>query len=458
MRLWRKLAYLLPWKRRSEERDMQEELDALREMADPAELGNLTLAAENAREAWSWMWLERLFQDLRYAMRSMLHNKAFSALAILSLALGIGANTAIYSFMESIVMRSLPVADPESLIVMKWRAAKFTSASSSGMSWSTDGSYLDPEEGYVGTQFPFPALKLFQENTGILSSAFCYFAGSLTITAAGNTEVLKSHYVSGDYFRGIGIVPAAGRLILPDDDTPGAEAVAVLSYRYSRRYFGEAERAVGQTIRINDQPFTVAGVAPPEFFGAEPGTVPDVYVPIHAKLPLESRLVFPSASDPYLDANYYWVEMMGRLKPGVTLAQAQAALARQFRGFAEDTTSTERQREHLPELKLASGAAGLDSLRRRYSNPVYVLMAMVSLILLIACANIASLLLARATARRREIAVRLSIGAGRMRIIRQFLTESVLLASLGGALGVMLALWGIRVLTLLVASGRENFT
>ena len=175
MSLWTKLAYLLPSRSRAAERDMREELAALKEMAGPGELGNLTLAAEDARAAWTWLWLERLGQDLRYARRSMFHNKAFTALAVLSLALGIGANTAIYSFMESILLRSLPVPDPQSLVVMKWRAEKQASTASSGMSFSTGGSYTDPGGGRIGTQFPYPALELFQRNTDVLSSAFGYF-------------------------------------------------------------------------------------------------------------------------------------------------------------------------------------------------------------------------------------------------------------------------------------------
>jgi macrolide transport system ATP-binding/permease protein len=453
MSLRAKLSHLLPSRSRAADRDMLEELASLKEMAGPGELGNLTLAAENARETWTWMWLERLGQDLRYAGRSMFHNKAFTALAVLSLALGIGANTAIYSFMESILLRSLPVPEPESLVVMKWRAEKQASTASS-ISFSTGGRHTDPKGGRIGTQFPYPALELFERNSELLSSAFAYFVVErLSVTIDEETEAVKGQYVSGDYFRGMGVPPAAGRLLFAGDDKAGNETVAVLSHRFSQRRFGDARLAAGRTIRINDKPFSVAGVTPPGFFGAEPGTVPDVYVPMRARMLLE-----PGWASAYVDPNYYWIEIMGRLKPGVGLAQAQAVLAPQFRRFAEASAATDRQRTDIPELRILEGGAGLDSLRWRYAKPVFVLMTMAGLILLIACANVANLLLARATARRREIAVRLSIGASRMRVIRQLLTESVVLSSIGGVLGLAFAWWGIGVLTLLLANGRENFT
>ncbi len=453
MSLWRKFRYLVPWIRRAEDRDIQEELESLRQFADANELGNLTLAAEDARGVLSWLWLERLMQDVRYAFRSMAHNKAFTALVVASLALGIGANTAIYSFMDGILIRPLPVRQPHSLVVMKWRAKGYALATS-GMSWSTGGSSFDEATGTVSSIFPYAALQEFQDAGDVIESAFGYVsANRIALSAKGETDPIKGQYVSGRYFAGIGVAAVAGRLIHEQDDEVGAASVAVLSERYSMR-FGSPQAAVGQTVRVDDKPFLVIGVVPSAFFGAEPGAIPDVYMPLRADSVLGSA--FPIKQ--YSDEHFYWLEIMARLKPGVSVAQAQAALTPRFNQFVARAATTDAQRQDLPALSVEPGATGLDSLRRQYAEPIYILMAMVGLILLIACSNVANLMLARAAARRREIAVRLSIGASRGRVIRQLLTESVLLASLGGLFGIALAWWGIRVLTELLSNGRENFT
>jgi predicted permease len=420
------------------------------------DLGNVTLLREDTRTLWTWTPLEQLAQDLRYAVRIMFKNRAFTALAVLSLALGIGANTAIYSFMDSILLRSLPVSDPASLVAVKWRARPVNFANGSEfVLHSIDGSTYRDSVGTSAAIFPFPAFeRLEQASAPVLSSLFAYKpAGSVNVMIKGEAELAKGEYVSGDFFRGLAVSPAAGRLILADDDRAGAAPVAVLSMGYSQRRFGGAANATGQPILINNVPFTVVGVAPSEFFGVDPAEAPHVYLPMHATL-----LFGPGAGQGFVDQNYYWVEMMGRLRPGVSLAQAQAALAGPFAQWVASTATTDGERANLPVLHLEEGAGGLDTLRRRYSKPLYVLWAMVALILAIACANTANLLLARASARKREMAVRLSIGAGRFRVVRQLLTESVLLASLSGALGILIAVAGIRALTRLLANGQEGFT
>ena len=310
----------------------------------------------------------------------------------------------------------------------------------------------------MGGVFPFPAFELFQKNVAIFSSVFAYCqAGQRSLTIQGQAEIAGGEYVSGSYFGGLNVSPAAGRLIMPDDDRPGAPPVAVLSYAFSQRRLGGPARAAGQSILINNVPFVVVGVTPPEFFGVDPASAPDFYVPMRANAsPANGGSSAPAAI--YLDPHQYWVEIMGRLRPGISLFEARAALPLVFQQWVESTASNDRERANLPVLVVKEGAGGLESLRRQYSKPLYVLMTLVGLILAIACANVASLLLARTSSRRREIAIRLSVGAGRPRVVRQLLTESVLLASMGGVLGILFAIWGIRFLTLLLANGRTNFT
>ena len=421
------------------------------------DLGNATLVREDARRVWSWVLLEQLAQDARYGLRGMFRSPMFTALAALPLALGIGANTAIFSFMDSILLRSLPVADPASLLVVKWRSRPIAD-SANGRQFvmrSIDGRTHRDASGLTAAIFPFPAFEHLRDASApVLSSLFAHkSAGNVNVIVKGEAELSQGEFVSGDFFRGLAVVPAAGRLIHPDDDHSGAAPVAVVSAGYGQRRFGNAANAVGQPVLINSVPFTIVGVAPPEFFGVDPASAPDVYLPMRASL-----LIQPDNARAFLDPNYYWVEMMGRLEPGVDLAQAQAALAGAFAQWVASTAATDGERANLPALRLEEGASGLDSLRRQYSKPLYVLLTMVGLILAIACANTANLLLARSAARRREMAVRLSLGAGRWRIVRQLLTESILLATLSGVLGILVAVAGMRVLTRLLANGQESFT
>ncbi|MEZ5401327.1 MAG: ABC transporter permease [Bryobacteraceae bacterium] len=420
--------------------------------------GNAGLAYEESREVWMTRFWSELGQDIRFAFRTIAANKAFTALAILSLALGIGANTAIYSLMESILLRSLPVARPESLVVLNWQSQSPQNAEKQwehvvhgvqGIMWPGNKGYL------VTGMFPYGAFETLREDKTIFSALFGYFdARNRTLSVHGQAAGASMEYVTGGYFRGLGVSPAAGRLIDSDDDLPGAAPVAVVSFTASQRLFGGPANAIGQSVLVDSVPFTVVGVAPPEFFGVDPAASPDLYLPLRTNLLVEG----PESARAYSDSNFYWLEMMGRLRPGVSMQQAQAALEPRFREWVATTAKTAGERAKLPALVLNPGAAGLGRLRRAYSKPLFVLLAMVGLILAITCANIANLLLARAAARRREIAVRLSLGAGRFRVVRQLLTESVVLASLGGALGVLFANWSVRALTLLFSKGQENFT
>lgn len=423
-----------------------------------AEYGPRALVIEGVRDSRPEALMRSVMQDIGYALRQLRRNPGFAAVAVLSLGLGIGANTAIYSLMESILMRSLPVADPESLVLLNWTSRPPQSA---GEQWEhvvhgIQGRFWPGDRGALVTGiFPYAAFETFRGENPVFSTVFGYFDGLQKNLAVGGQAVSAgTQYVSGGYFRGLGVTPAAGRLIGAEDDRAGAEPVAVISYALSQQRFGGPQGAVGQSILVDNVAMTVVGVTPPEFFGVDPADAPDLFLPLHA-IPLVDADV---AQRMFHDHNFYWLEMMGRLRPGVSMEQAQAALAPRFHHWVASTATTEGERAKLPALLLNPGAGGLGFLRREYTKPLYVLLAMVALILAITCANTANLLLARASARRREMAIRLSLGAGRLRVVRQLLTESVLLASLGGALGVMFAMWGVRVLTWLFSRGREDFT
>lgn len=404
----------------------------------------------------STLSLQRLAQDLRYGWRTLSKNPLFSTMAVLSLALGIGANAAIYSVMDAIMIRALPVRNPGELAILNWRA-KF-SRGSSVVQDHTGTGYDAPGGGITSPDFPWPAYELLRDRNSVFSTLFAHQrAGQLNIIVHGQAELGPVEFVSGNFFSGLGVIPALGRLVAESDNRGGASQVAVVSYDYWRTRFAGDPSAIGQTIHVNNIPFTAIGVAPPEFFGVAPGSAPVLYVPI-ANRPSLARNYGDEHDTMFIDRHFYWVDIMGRLRPGITLARAQAELGPRFHQFALASASNNRERANLPALWLEEGGSGVDSLRRQYSKPLFVLMTMVEFILAIACANIANLLLARASARRREMAVRLSLGASRFRVLRQLLTESMLLALPGGILGLVIAAAGTRFLIWLLASGRDGFS
>jgi predicted permease len=408
-----------------------------------------------------------LRQDLRYAIRQLRKSPGFAAIAIIILALGIGANTAIFSLLNAVMFRSAPVHDPAHLVALKWTSRKELSFSgySSFESCFDDATPQDTSDKLVVTNAPaewdhcsfsYPMFQHIRLQTGVFSDVTA-FAGPAQLVVAGNgpATIAQGELVTGEFFRTIGVTAALGRTLGHADDVPTAEPVTVLSYSYWQKAFGGSPSILGKTIRLNGTTLTIIGVADPEFTELSPGRAFDMWLPFS----VGERLAIPwfrRGGTP--DPENWWVQLVARTKPGVSLGQAQAATSLLFRNEMLNGSSKVGKSAVDPAVVLAPIQQGLVGIRSVFSQPLYVLMAAVALVLLIACANVAGLMLARSSARQREMAVRVTLGAGRVRVLRQLLTESVLLSVMGGMLGVWLAYFGVRALSaFLMAGGLESF-
>ena len=390
--------------------------------------------------------MNSLWQDLRYGIHTLAKNPGFTLVAVVTLALGIGANTALFSVVDTVLLKKLPVKDPNRLVLFNSVSnGEFTPGSHTGT------NRRDPRTGLmIRSSFPYQSFVRLREQRGACSDIVAFGALALNVNADGLADVAQAQAVSGNYYEVLGIPAFLGRVITEADDNAGANPVAVLSHRYWQQRFSGNRDVIGKQINLNNVAFTIAGVAPPGFEGAmDVGSSLDVAIPLAWEPQVNGdRSGMKGAGD-------WWLRLIGRLKPGATIEQARASLDPAFQQSAlEHREARQAQRKakgqeriralepkNYPHLGAISGSQGEMNGREFFAKPLHLLLGVVGLVLLIACANVANLLLVRASSRRKEIAVRLAIGASRWRLSRQLLTESVLLAVLGGGVGILIALW-----------------
>jgi putative ABC transport system permease protein len=388
------------------------------------EFGNLAQIEEAVRDARG-RWLEDFARDLRYTLRTIRRNPGFSAVAVLSLALGIGANAAIFTLINAVMLRTLPVKGPDRLV----QITRFMP---------------DGRPGVVSAHL----FEYFRDNVKSISSAFAQATSGEAITMDGDEEFVTTDLVSGAYYTVLGIEPAAGRLLGPADDrlSPSSPA-AVISDRYWQRRFGRSASAIGKSFTVRDRVFTIVGVTPPAYQGARVGQAPDLTLPLFMMMSDVQRR----------EVNNNWLNMLARLKPGATVEQANAEVQVLWTAFLQSQAARASEKSRADILRQRAGAFsaadGFNPFRYDHARSLLILMGIVGLVLLLACVNLSGLLLARAAARQREISIRLAIGAGRGRLVRQFLTESLVLAAIGGGIGLLMANWFSARLVTLFANG-----
>jgi predicted permease len=405
------------------------ELEARRQAAQ--EIGGITQVREEVRDIWLTRWVRDLVYDLRFSARSFRSGPSFTATAVLSLALGIGAITAIYSLVDQVILHALPVRDPQRLVLIDWKGERV---------YGGFGSY---------NLMSYPLCRDLQRQEQFFEGVLCRAALTVNLSTGGDHKPAAAEIVSGTYFSVLGVSPAMGRLLTSDDDeTPGASPVVVLSHDFWKTQFAGAADVVGRKVLVNRNPMTVIGVAAPAFRGIDVGEVPSLWIPAAM-----SRYALPI--DPTPDRTTRWMQVLARLRPDVTLPQAQAGLRPWFRAMLEqDTrragfpkiTAERRERFLASTLELTPAPQGHSGLHQTLSQPLWFLLTATGVLLALASLNVAGLFLARGSARDREISTRFALGASRGRIGRQLLADSLLLALVGGTLGVLLAPFAIRTL------------
>jgi predicted permease len=409
--------------------------------------GGIAQTRESLREVHRGRFIEALVQDLRYGWRMLRKSPAFTIIAVVTLALGIGANTAIFSLIDAIVFRSMPIPDPQGLVVFQWQAHKAPSNHGHRSFGDCDEDLRSAHP--HGCSLPLPYFKEVQAQTNVFSHLAAFTAGGqLDLSGNGPARMVRGEFISGDYFPTLGVRAHLGRLMAPSDDAPDAPAVAVLNHSFWQREFSGSPSAIGKNIRLNGVSFLIVGVAEPRFDALTLTNKYDLWVPLSQRPSL-----IPHWNPKQDQMTSWWLIIIGRVKPGIPVSQAQAAVSLLFHNDMLQGDKQMFKAEQEPRINLASAPEILGGSLNQTLRPLYVMMLCVAVVLLIACANVAGLLLTRSAARQREIAVRLALGAKRGRIILQLLTESVMLAIAGGILGLLVAVWSARVLMLLVSAG-----
>jgi predicted permease len=411
-----------------------------------AELGGIAAQKENCRAAWGTRIWDELSADTRYALRMLAKQPGFTVIAVASLALGIGANTTIFTITRQVLLDKLDVYQPEALRLFAWTGGQNRVPVRIWGHWN--------ETNHTCTSFSYPVYQQLRRPNTVFEDVFAFkVIRQLTVAVHDQPEPVTAELVSGNYYSALGVSPVLGRGIQNSDDgAPGSGAVAVISDRFWSRHFGRSPDVIGKIIQVNLTPATIIGVNPHEFTGASSAQVsPDIFLPFS----MEPVAAPNDAKSLLTNPDQWWVLVMGRIKPGVSDASARAAMDVLFSNAVRSTMTVEKG-QSVPRFAMQDGSRGEDLNGERYTKPVCVLIALAGVVLLLACANLANLLLARAASRQRELSVRLALGAKRGRIMRQMLTESLLLSASGGVVGLLLGYFGRNAIPHLMSSSWET--